>query len=188
MAGLTEADPTVAGELLEVHLDQFWDSGRPDALGLRRTRLSRLEWVVTASATRADGTADDYHLLLDGRYYDQHPVEVRFVQPPPDRDQHDDWQWPDAHPATRWWPEFSKLPSWFRLHHDYHFEDRMLGQLVCCSMTAAYYRSHHNPEPHQTWQQGRHTVAATLTRILEVLRQPYYRQPSVEPQVAGVNR
>jgi hypothetical protein len=50
--------------------------------------------------------------------------------------------------------------------------------LVCCSMTFEYYISGHNPASGQQWQQGRHTLGATLTRIQDALTSPNYQRPS----------
>jgi hypothetical protein len=45
-------------------------------------------------------------------------------------------------------------------------------------MTAEYYMSNHSPTDEQRWTQGRHTVAATLSRLAELLSPPNYGGPS----------
>lgn len=178
MSALPQAAPEVAGATLARHLDAFWDSGRPDDLGLARRRLDELRWVVTIPATRDDGRVDPFHLLIDGRHYDLYPVDARLVVPP-DGDHHSGaWDWPEAQPGTRWWPTIDPYPPGIRLHPRYRFSDGTSGQLVCFSFTAGYYVSNHNPSPGARWQQGRHTVAATITRLHWALQQPYYRRPS----------
>lgn len=179
MSQLPLVDPEIAAATLEAHLDRFWAAGRPDQLGMSRTRIGPLEWIVGLRAQRTTGDFDRYYVRLDGRYYDPYPVEVRFVEPAPDEDEAA-WSWPDAPPNGPWWPTLAQQPGWFGLHPTYNFADeQVVGQLVCFSFTAGFYRSSHFPQEHERWRQGRHTVAATLTRLQEVLHPPYYAQPAV---------
>lgn len=175
MHQLPLADPEIAAATLEHHLDEYWGSGRPAQLGMERQRLDPLRWIVTIPATRPDGQTDPYHLKIDGRHYDLHPVDAHLVVPPHDGD--DRSPWPEAQPGTRWWPRFQEEPPALRLHPHYRYSDGTTGQLICFSFTAAYYVTNHNPTPDARWQQGRHTVAATIARLHEALKQPYYLEP-----------
>jgi hypothetical protein len=181
MSALPEADPEVAAATLARDLDAFWVGGRPHRIGMERRRLDGLRWVITIPATRANGHVDPFHLRVDGRHYDLYPVDARLVVPPESDHDVDGWGWPEAQPGTRWWPTFDPYPPGIRLHPRYRFTDGTSGQLLCFSFTAGYYISNHNPSVGARWQQGRHTVAATITRLHEALQQPYYRRPSDTP-------
>lgn len=170
---MTAGDPEVAAATLERDLDAWWATGRPDALGLARRRLDALRWVIDVPAVRPDGTKELYHVLLDGTFYDQYPPVARFAAPD------GDGGWKEATAGSRWWPHLEDLPNWFRLHEQFSYDDGTSGQLLCFSMNGDYYRSRHSPKEHQQWHQGRHRVAATLTRIHEILTTAY-RRPSGE--------
>jgi hypothetical protein len=45
-------------------------------------------------------------------------------------------------------------------------------------MTYEYYISGHSPAPGQRWQQGRHTLGATLTRVQDALTSAQYQGPA----------
>lgn len=171
---------------MAVHLDDYWDGGRPATLGLERRRIDKLRWVVTIPAHRAYGTVDHYYLLVDATFYDLHPPVLRLVMPPDNESP--DGAWPEARPGTGYWPTFSKhhRPPWFQLHEHYKFTDNTEGHLLCFSHSADYYRSGHNPSPTQVWRQGRHTVAASISRVAQVLEPPYYIAPSGPPQMIVV--
>jgi hypothetical protein len=70
-------------------------------------------------------------------------------------------------------------PGWFGLHPAYEYPDGHIAQLVCFSHSLDYYISNHTPEPSQIWQQGTHTVAATLNRLHEILSPPSYQGPNL---------
>lgn len=119
-------------------------------------------------AVRADGIPDPYVLDLGFKGYDAEPPQVRFVLPDPFGQR--------PGPASRWWPTISGV-SWFALHHTFAFAEGP-DQLVCFSQSRDYYRSGHFPQPGEAWEHGRHTVAATLARLHEVLTPPYYVGPA----------
>jgi hypothetical protein len=111
---------------------------------------------------------------LGTEHYDVFPPTTMIVTP--------EAGWPRARAGSPWWPQLTP-PSWFGLHDTYQYaadgeRPAFEGQLVCFSMTAEYYISGHNPTENQKWVQGRHTVAATLTRLAEVLSPPHYGGPS----------
>jgi len=168
------ADPDIAAATLTAHMDDLWASGHPERNGWKRTRLDPLRWVVEMPAHAPDGEEMNFFVLVDGRCYDLHPPDVLFVRP-------DDWQ-----PATegRWWPKTdpagdSPADQWFGLHPAYPFDQgRRPGQLICFSFTLGYYQSDHAPTEEQTWTQGRHTVAATLSRVADILSPTYFRGAS----------
>jgi len=127
---------------------------------------------VDALGVRADGATDPYVLELDVATYDVEPPRVRFVLPDPFG------QRPAA--SSAWWPAFEGSPPFqFALHHVYPFDNSARSdQLVCFSQSRDYYYSHHSPAPGEQWEQGRHTLASSLSRLHEVLSPPYYRGPS----------
>lgn len=145
-------------------------------------RLSEWGWAtawvgevqlrVDALGVRASGEKDPYVLDLEFSTYDVEPPRVRFVLPDPYG------QRPTT--SSHWWPRFEgPSPFEFALHHDYNYDNNTRSdQLVCFSHSRDYYHSNHSPQPGQRWQQGRHTVAATLTRMHRVLRAPYYQGPA----------
>jgi len=171
---LPRTDPEVAARTLKRHLHEFWINRSLAKKGWTRQPLDDLHVVVSIPATRADGAKDDYYVHLGAEYYDVYPATVLLVVP--------DQGWSRARAGSPWWPKL-KPPGWFGLHDDYEYRDPQSGallhkgQLVCFSMGAEYYVSNHAPTDEQRWQQGRHTVAATLSRLSEVLSQPYYEGP-----------
>lgn len=170
------ADPEVAALLFEEHLDDFLKRPRSQRRGFKRVAvISPLISILCVPGIRADATSDLYYLRLEADHYDQYPAEVRFVRPPPDGDE--SWAWPDARNGMQSYPRIESVP-WFRLHDAYNFKGLGVRQLVCFSHTFGYYVSGHNPTASQRWRQGYHTVAATLSRIGEVLAPPNYRGPS----------
>ena len=131
-----------------------------------------LQLRVDALAVRANGDTDPYVLDLEFSTYDVEPPRVRFVLPDPYG------QRPSA--TSRWWPRFEgAAPFEFALHHHFGYDNNTRAdQLVCFSHSRDYYYSNHSPQHEQRWQQGQHTVAATLTRLRQVLRAPYYQGPA----------
>ena len=164
----TPADPEIAAATFEDHLGALWASGRPEKLGWGLRRLDPLSAVVELPAKRADGTIEPYHVRLGAEYYDAFPPTAAFVDPA---------SLEDAAPGTRWLPSVNGL-GWFAIHPVYPFPDGASRQLVCFSFTAQYYMVDHSPPETAVWKQGRHTVAATLNRLAEVLLPPHYRGPS----------
>ena len=125
---------------------------------------------------RADGQTDPYVIDLEVSTYDVEPPRVLFVLPDPYGQQ------PTI--TSIWWPRFEGAPPFeFALHHVYPYENGTRpAQLVCFSHSRDYYYTGHSPQPGQRWQQGKHTVAATLTRLRHVLTAPHYQGPSgVDP-------
>ncbi len=162
------ADPEIAALTFQRDLDTLWASRRPDRDGWRLMRLDPLRVVVTLPGIRTDGTVDDYFVKLGAEYYDAFPPTTVFVDP-------DGWR--EVRSGTRWFPLITS-PGWFGLHDGYPFPDGTARQLVCFTFTAEYYMVSHSPPETTVWRQGRHTVAATLARLAEVLRPPYYQGPS----------
>lgn len=164
MATLPPADPEIGAATLRSHLDEYWSNRGLDDRGWTRVDADPLHVVVTMPACRVDGEIDDYFVRLGAEYYDVYPPTVLFVSP--------DDGWPRARIGTRWWPRINN-PTWFQLHDENSYTTGP-GQLVCFSFTAEYYLSDHGPETTQRWRQGKHTVAATLSRLAEVLGPPHY--------------
>lgn len=169
MLGLpTTADPEIAAATFEGHLEDLWASERTRRLGWVLRKLDPLHAVVELPAERADGTVEPYYVKLGAEYYDAFPPAAAFVDPA---------SLEEAAQGTRWLPSIGN-PGWFALHPTYPFPDGTSRQLVCFSFTAQYYMVSHMPPETAVWKQGRHTVAATLNRLAEVLQAPYYQRPS----------
>lgn len=163
----TAVDAEVAAATLQAHIEALWSTGRPERLGWRRWHLDPMHVVVEILARRGDGSTEPYLVKLGAKYYDAFPPTVEFVRDDGTR----------ARSGTRWFPIISDV-AWFGLHDAYNFPDGSVDQLVCFSVSAGYYFSNHRPEPQMKWAQGRHTVAATLNRLAEVLSHPFYKGPS----------
>lgn len=166
---IVTANPEGAASALRQHLDAFWAERRPEARGWRRFQLEPLRWVVCLPATSVDGNSTHFFVRLDGRRYDGWPPEVQFVDP-------DNWE-----PATsgRWWPATDpdgdpSRPRWFELHPHYDFEDDDPRPLICFAHALGFYESDHGLAAGGIWLQGRHTVAATLDDLAEILSPPYF--------------
>jgi len=168
----SKSDPEVAALALRRDLDALWASGQPVRRGWARRRVDDLTELVTLPARRS-GVVEPYLLRLRGDWYPTWPVQVTFVEldgitePPPD---------------SAWLPKIVDPPFQFALHQSYPYLDGA-RQLVCFSHSFDYYISGHSPEPSQRWTPGKHTVAATLNRLHEVLGPPHYRGP-LAPRVA----
>lgn len=165
---MTLADPEIAAATFQLHLDKLWQSGRPEKMGWERRELDRMHTLVRLPATRPTGEVDHYLFRLGADYYDAAPPTVALVT--------DDGQTYAPQPSI-WYPVIEN-PPWFGLHAAYQFPDAGQRQLVCFSFAAEYYLTNHSPNETERWQQGRHTVAATLFRLSEVLSPRYYRRPS----------
>ncbi len=168
--GLNPADPEIAAALFKAHLDNLWEAAWVGRRGWQRRDLDPLHSVITMSAARASGGSDTYFIRLGAEYYDLGPPVVNFVC--------EDGCTIAPHPS-KYYPLFGIRPAWFALHPAYQYlAPRPPGQLVCYSMSADFYLSDHSPTDTQLWKKGTHTVAATLTRLAEVLQPPYYQRPS----------
>ena len=155
--------------------DLEWLRGdRARQLGLRLTKHDRMDAVIRIPGIRAGAQEDDYYVCLGAEYYDKWPPTAAFVKPE---------SWELAAPGTRWLPKIQcQGINWFALHAPYsgNFNGRIvsLPQLLCFTFTAEYYMVPHSPPEESVWRQGYHTLAATLSRLAEVLRQPHYKGPS----------
>lgn len=163
------ADSEVAAATFSSHLEQFWDKERHSDRGWERIKLDELHTVVSLPATSPDGTQDRYYLRLGAEYYDAWPPTVAFVDPS---------DWSPAATNTVWFPVLQSTPQWFGLHTAYLYPDGIARPLICFTFTAEYYMVDHSPPEHTVWQQGRHTLSATLTRLAEILSPPYYQRPA----------
>jgi hypothetical protein len=162
-------DPEIAAITIGRHLDDLWATPTPSRRGWGRLALDSLRHVVALPARATGGATAHYFALLDARCYDLWPVDVAFVDP-------SDWK-PVS--AGRWLPQIKPEPtSRFAMHARYSFPDQSIRQLVCFSGTLGYYESAHAPTESQRWRQGKHTVAATLFRLDEMLGPDYYLGPS----------
>lgn len=169
---LPPVDPEVAARTFQRHLDTYWTNRDLESKGWSRAVDDDLHTVVSIPARRPDGTREPYFFRLGANYYDPYPPTVLIVTGTEG--------WPRARAGTTWWPQINR-PDWLALHDSHPYTDaqgqQYEGQLVCFSMTAEYYMSNHSPTDTQKWQQGRHTVAATLSRLAEVLSPPHYIGP-----------
>ncbi len=166
------ADAGVAAATMRSDLDKYWAGRERDQAGWERLSVDDLHTIIKIPARTSAGEVHPYFIKLGAEYYDLFPPTVLFVAPTEG--------WPRARSGSPWWPKFSQCPGWFQLHDNYRLEKEGTvifdDQLVCFSMSANYYLDH-SPTPAQRWQQGRHTVAATLTRLEEVLSPPCYVGP-----------
>ena len=165
---LTPVNPVVAAAVFAKDLDELWRTGLPVRHGWQLQHHDTLHSIVVLPGIREDGTIDHYHVRLGAEYYDAWPPTVTFLDPA------------DNTPAkqdTRWLPKIASAP-WMGIHGAYGYPDGKPRQLVCYTFNAHYYQTDHSPKESERWEQGRHTLAATLHRLAEVLRQPYYQGPS----------
>jgi hypothetical protein len=181
------ADEEVAGTVFAAHVSRVRVSAQAREHGWCFTNLDALHVVVSMTAVRPGDERDLYHVKLGAEFYDRYPPTTSFVSPP--RPASDTTParggWTEAVDESRWLPVVNALP-WFAIHPTFGYPANVIAdadylvprQLVCCSMTFEYYISSHTPTPGQQWQQGRHTLAATLTRIQDALTSPNYQRPS----------
>jgi hypothetical protein len=163
----TPADPEIASATFIEHLDRLWATGRPERAGWLRWPWDPLHAIVRLPARRDCGAVDYYLLRLGATYYDAFPPTASFVSGDGAT---------EARQGTSAYPSIAGAP-WFSLHDSYEYPDKTRRQLVCISVTAEYYWSH-VPSADVRWEQGKHTVAATLNRLAELLAPPYYKGPS----------
>lgn len=168
-----KVDEEVAAEKFKQDLE--WLCGdRATQLGLRLIKRERIYAVVRIPGVRADRQEDDYYVRLGAEYYDKWPPTAAFVKP---------GTWDLAAPGTRWFPSIQcQGIDWFGLHAPYRANHNgaiiHLPQLLCFTFTAEYYMVPHSPPEGSVWKQGHHTLAATLSRLAEVLQHPHYRGAS----------
>ncbi|WP_284762115.1 hypothetical protein [Arthrobacter sp. efr-133-R2A-63] len=167
MPAVPLADAEYAAMTFAAHLDSFWASGRPESWGWSYTKLDPLHACIHAAAVSPDGSVDDYCILLDARSYDELPPGVYFVSPADPRG-------PKPQPGSPWLPSYTNVPFGFAIHPSFSYPDGSADQLVCFSQSRDYYISNHTPFPGEKWQPGTHTLAATLSRLHEVLTPPCY--------------
>jgi hypothetical protein len=160
-----KVDEEVASARFKEHLD-WLGTPRATQLGLRLMEQDRMYAVVGIPGVRTNGEEDDYYVRLGADFYDKWPPTAAFVKP-------DSWEL--AIPGTRWLPKIQcQGIDWFALHAPHGG----LPQLLCFTFTAEYYMVSHSPPADSVWRQGYHTLAATLSRLAEVLRHPHYQGPS----------
>jgi hypothetical protein len=166
-------DEEVAAERFNQDLE--WLCGdRAQQLGLRLMKQERMYAVVRVPGVHSDGKQDDFYVRLGAEYYDKWPPTTAFVKP-------DTWELASA--TTRWLPSIQcQGINWFGLHAPYRGNygggPVNLPQLLCYTFTAEYYMVRHSPPEDSVWRQGYHTLAATLSRLAEVMQPPHYRGPS----------
>jgi len=164
-----KVDGEVAAEKFRRDLE--WLGGdRARQLALQLIAQERMHAVVCIPAVQADGRRDDYYVRLGAEYYDKWPPTAAFVKPE---------SLEIAAAGTRWLPSIQcQGISWFGLHAPYNSGGLYLPQLLCFTFTAEYYMVPHSPSEDSVWRQGYHTLAATLSRLSEVLQPPHYGGPS----------
>ena len=172
MTELSAVDPEIAAATFAEHLDDFFAHGRGRSAGWDRIRVDDLQTVVQIPGVRPDETVDPYFVMLGAKYYPVWPVSAAFVQ------RTDQGTWEKVTAGSGWWPKQQNQPGFsFGLHSAYTYPDGTVGPLICFSFTLEYYLSNHGPTEEERWDQRRHTVTATLTRLGDVLRAPNYQEP-----------
>lgn len=161
-------DPEIAAAKFKEDLG-WLTSPRAVQLGLELVKQEEMYAIVRIPALRENGVTDNYFVRLGAEYYDKWPPTAIFVQPD---------SWSRAEKDTRWLPTIQcQGIDWFALHSPYTGGGVTLPQMLCFTFTAEYYMVSHSPPESSVWRQGYHTIAATLTRLAEVLKYPHYRGP-----------
>lgn len=164
-----KVDEDVAAARFKEHLE-WLDTPRAAQLGLRLVKQERMWAVVRIPGIQANGQDDDYYVRLGADFYDKWPPTAAFVLPE---------AWQLATLGTRWLPRIQcQGINWFALHVPYGGGNFVLPQLLCFTFTAEYYMVSHAPPADSVWRQGYHTLAATLSRLAEVMTHPHYQGPS----------
>lgn len=109
--------------------------------------------------------ADDFLVRLGFEYYPQWPPTVQFVNPKTLTF--------DAARDLYWLPRVEG-DNGFAVHQVTHHAN-YTGQLVCCSFAAEFYLILHDVNPEHLWDSERHTFGATISRVKEALRSPFYK-------------
>lgn len=180
MAVPAAVDPEIAAAVLATHVRRVEQSEQARDAGWRFNWLDPLHVVVEMIGQRTTGERDQYYVKLGAEFYDLYPPTTAFVCPPDSAGEAPGaaYAWPEAPAGSRWLPVVNGLP-WLAIHSNFAiFADGRPRQLVCCSMTYEYYITSHAPTSGQRWQQGRHTIAATLNRLQEALTSQYYQGPA----------
>lgn len=174
-------DPEIAAATFARDLQVFFDDDRRRVDGWGLVTVAPLTAVAVLPGIRPDATVDPFFVRLDAHWYDVHPPRLTFVEPVRG--------FPAAQPGSAHYPVIkgSPLPHGavsgsptiqFALHPSYALTTGETRQLVCFSHSFDYYLSHHTPTDAQRWQQGTHTLSASLTRLQIVLQAPNYVGPS----------
>lgn len=109
--------------------------------------------------------ADDYLLRLGFEYYPTWPPTAHFVNPQTLSF--------DGARDLYWLPRVEG-DSGFAVHQVYQHSNYS-GQLVCCSFTAEFYLILHSVNSEHLWDSERHTFGATISRVHQALRSPFYK-------------
>jgi hypothetical protein len=164
-----KVDEDVAAEKFKEDL-RWLDTQRAAQLGLRLVKQDRLYAIIRIPGVLANGEEEDYYVRLGADFYDKWPPTASFVKAESEE---------LATPGTRWLPRIQcQGINWFALHAPYGNGNQVFPQLLCFTFTAEYYMVSHAPPADSVWRQGYHTLAATLSRLAEVLKHPHYQGPS----------
>jgi hypothetical protein len=141
----------------------------PRVLGKRT--LEECGWVIASPLSLlvpvkagVDG-ADDYLVRLGFEYYAEWPPTVQFINPRTLTF--------DSARDLYWLPRIEGDEG-FSVHIQYQHSN-YTGQLVCCSFSAEFYMILHHVRQELVWNAERHTFLATLSRVNQALRSPYYK-------------
>lgn len=137
-----------------------WRAAAPAALdGLTWTEESDLRIRVDLPAARSDGGTDLYVARLDFTWYPEWPPSVTFLNP--ETHAPDAAAWPQVHGCGH-----------LALHPSYGGAP---AGMVCNSMFFEFYFwGGHAAEGVHAWDAQRHTFAASINVLREVLRPPFY--------------
>jgi hypothetical protein len=133
--------------------------------------LDQLGWITAGPLTlfvpvaAGVGGTDDYLVRLGFEYYAEWPPTVQFINP--------QTRAFDTARDLYWLPRVEG-DGGFAVHPQYT-NPNYTGQLVCCSFTAEFYRMLHPVNVEHLWDRQRHTFLATISRIQQALRSPYYK-------------
>lgn len=131
--------------------------------------MDALTLLVTMRARPISGPEDLgelYTLRLICEYYPTYPPDVQFVNPAT-----------NDYDAGKDGPHLPNLAApYCHMHPTYNYRTGYpYGvQLVCNSLTLAYYFSEHNPPPEQAWKPGYHKIGSSLWTIYKALHSSHY--------------
>jgi hypothetical protein len=137
-----------------------WRAAAPAALeGLTWIEESDLRIRVTLPAVRADGGEDVYLARFDFTWYPTWPPSVIFLDPS------------TLAPAKTAWPQVKDVGH-VAFHPDY---EGTPGGMVCNSMFFEFYFwGGHAKDGSHAWDPRRHTFAASINVLRDVLKPPYH--------------
>jgi hypothetical protein len=158
--------PEVASAKLKAHLAKLYENADFADPRLAYVLVDELHAIVPILARKGEDQ-DLYYVRLGAEHYDAYPPIVVFVQPN---------TWALAPPKTRWFPKLEGAAD-FALHEAFDFKSAGKRPLICYSFNAEYYMTEHSPTPGQVWVQGKHTLAATVYRLTEIMHN-YYKGSS----------